>query len=84
MDVSDIFHFFCSKEGKGESEALGGEDFLLKIPGGGLPGGWARGGRGAGRVCAGNSGGGRGGKFLFSGPKFPPSPEQARKVAPDN
>ena len=35
VDVSDIFHFFCLGEGKGESEAPGGEGdiFLLKIPG---------------------------------------------------
>ena len=37
VDVSDIFIFFCSGSGKGESEAQGREgwDFLLKIPGGG-------------------------------------------------
>ena len=42
VDVSDVFNFFCSGEGKGESEApeRGGNDFLLKVPkGGGLPGG---------------------------------------------
>ena len=59
MDVSDIFS--CSGEGKGESEAPGGcgagDFFLSKIPGGGgvsrVGGG---GGRGAGRVFAGNWG----------------------------
>ena len=47
MDVSDIFIFFCSGEGKGESEApgKGGFGFLLKIPGKGAP----RGGRVGGR-----------------------------------
>ena len=73
VDVSDIFYFFfCLGEGKGESEPPGGggERFLRKIPrGGGLPCGW---GPGAGRVFAGNLGGG-GTKYFFSGPKFPPS-----------
>ena len=47
-DVSDIFIFFCSGRGKGESEAPGGRGihFLLKIPGGG--GVFRRGTRGAG------------------------------------
>ena len=47
MAVSDIF-FFCSGEGKGESEEPGGggDDFLLKIPGGGGVS-WAGGGGGA-------------------------------------
>ena len=43
--------FFCSGEGKGESEAPGGgrDDSLLKmLGGGGLPGGWGRGGEGPG------------------------------------
>ena len=39
VDVPDIFYFFCSGRGKGESEAPGGWGgeigFLLKIPGGG-------------------------------------------------
>ena len=37
VDVSDIFCFSCSGEGKGESKAPGrggGDDFSLKIPGG--------------------------------------------------
>ena len=41
-----FFIFVCSEEGKGESEAPGGGDFLLKIPGGGgLPdvGNWGGG-----------------------------------------
>ena len=63
VDVSDIFYFFCSGEGKGESEALGGDwgRFLLKIPGGrGVSPGRGGGGeeRGAGRVFVGNLGGG--------------------------
>ena len=34
MDVSDIFYFFCSGRGKGESEAPGGEGgrFFLENP----------------------------------------------------
>ena len=61
--------FFCSGEGKRESEAPGGEGgrFLLKIPGGGVS---RAGGGGAGRVFAGNLG--RGAKYFFSGSKFPP------------
>ena len=60
VDVSDIFYFSCSGEGKGESEAPGrwGGDFLLKIPGGGSPSRVGAGGRGAGRVFAGIFGGG--------------------------
>ena len=61
VDVSDIFFFFCSGEWKGEPEEPGGggDNFLLKIPGGGgvsRAGGGE--GRGAGRVFAGNLGGG--------------------------
>ena len=64
VDVSDIFYFFCSGEGKGgESEVPGeggGDDFFIENPRGGgvLPGGGGRGGREAGRVSAGNLGGG--------------------------
>ena len=38
MDVSNIFNFFCSGEGKGESGATarGGSVFLLEIRGGGV------------------------------------------------
>ena len=44
MDSSDIFSFFCSGEGKGESEAPGrGHDFFLIVPGGGVSRGWGRG-----------------------------------------
>ena len=60
VDVSDIF--FCSGEGKGESEAPGEVgDFLLKNPRRAGSPGWVRaggGGQGAGRVFAGNGGGG--------------------------
>ena len=53
VDVSDIFHFFCSGEWKGEFEAPGrggGAIFYGKSQGGGggLPGGWGRGGEGPG------------------------------------
>ena len=72
MDVSDLFYFFCSVEGKGESEAPegGGVGFLLKIPGGrGLSGegGWRWGG-----CLQGISRGGGGTKYIFSVPKRPP------------
>ena len=46
MDVSDIFYFFCSGEGKGDPEAPGegGGRFLLKSQeGGGLQDGRGRG-----------------------------------------
>ena len=74
VDVSDI-SFFCSEEGEGESGAPGGEgdDFLLKIPGGGAGGPHGMGGEARGRegVC-GEFGEGGGAKYFFSGPKFPP------------
>ena len=73
-----FFIFFCLGEGKGESVAPGrggGRVFYWNSQEGGggvLParggGGW----RGAGRVSAGNLGGG-GAKYFFSGPKCPPS-----------
>ena len=52
MDVSDIFYFFCSGEGKGESEVPGvwGGFFYWKIPGGGSPG-WVGGAGGGEGVC---------------------------------
>ena len=66
VDVSEIFYFFCSGEGKGESEAPGrggGSVFFMDNPRrGALPNGG--GGRGAGRVFAGNLGGG-GAKYFF-------------------
>ena len=69
MDVSDIFKFFCLGRGKGESEAKGGwgVDFLLKIPGGGSPGG--RGAKGPGGCLGelGNWGGGGLNVFFFRG-----------------
>ena len=76
MDVSDIFNFFiCSGRGKGESEARGagggGFDFLLKIPGGGSPGGGGAEGRGGCLRRTGELGGG-GAKYFCSGPKCPP------------
>ena len=60
MDVSDIFNFFCSGEGKGESGATGREGgwFLLKIPGGGGLQRGARGARGREGVCGEFGGGG--------------------------
>ena len=70
MDVSDIFYFFCSGRGKGESGAPGaggGSVFYWKSQeGGGVPGGG-----GAGKVGE-FLGGGGGPKYFFSGPKRPP------------
>ena len=66
VDVSDIFYFFCSGEGKGESGATwGGFGSLLKIPrrGGGLPGGVGKGREGVRREL----GGGGGLNFVFFG-----------------
>ena len=61
VDVSDIFYFFCSGEGKGESRRQeGGEGrFLIenaRTGGGGLPG--EGGGRGLESVCWEFGGGG--------------------------
>ena len=53
----------------------GGTIFIENFRRGGSPGGGG-GGRGAGRVFAGNWVGG-GGKYFFSGPKFPPRLECA-------
>ena len=68
------YFFFCSGERKGESEAPGGgrgNDFLLKIPGGGVSwpggGGGARGWQGA----CGEFGGGGGAKYFFWGRNSP-------------
>ena len=72
VDVSDIFNFFCSGEGKGESEAPGGGGGRFFIEnsrrGGGSPG-RGGGGRGAGRVSARNSGGGS--QIFFFGAEIP-------------
>ena len=71
------YFLFFSARGRGRGEygatGRGGVGFLLKIPrrGGASPGGEG-GGEGAGRVSAGNFGGG-GAKSFSSGPKFPPS-----------
>ena len=62
--------------GKGESEVGGGEcvDSLLKVPGGGSPGGRGAEGPGGCLRRTGNLGGGGVGlTFFFSGPKCPPS-----------
>ena len=65
--VSVLFYFFCSGEGKGESEAPGRGGGLLKIPrgGGGAP---RRGGGGCHRVCEGP--GGSAGNFFWGGAKY--------------
>ena len=71
VDVSDIFYFFCSGEGRRGCPNCrkGGVDFLVKIPGGG-----SRGRGGAGRVSVANWGIRGGGlNFFFAGPKCPPS-----------
>ena len=69
VDVLDIFYFFLLGEGEGgvrRDREGGGVGFLLKIPGGG---GLPRGGEGAGRESAGNSGelGGGGLNIFFRG-----------------
>ena len=73
MDVSDIFYFFCSGEGRGSprrQEGGGGAIFLWKIPGEGVSWvGGCGGGGGAGRVFAGNLG--RGGKYFFFWAEIP-------------
>ena len=55
MDVSDIFYFFRTGEGKEESEApgRGGGAVFIENPkrGGGLQGGRGRGASGLGGVC---------------------------------
>ena len=74
MDVSDIFYFFCPGEGKEESEAPGegGVRFFIENPrrGGVSRAGGGGQGRGAGRVFAGNLGGG-GAKYFFFGAEIP-------------
>ena len=60
------FNFFCSMEGKRESEAMRGGRFLfVEIPGGG--------GERPGGCLQGIWGGGGGVAKYFSGPKSPPS-----------
>ena len=62
VDVSDIFYFLLLGEGEWGSSRRGGGGgrFFIENPRrrGGLPGGWGRGGRGAGRVFVGKGGGG--------------------------
>ena len=71
VDIFDIFDFFCSGEGKGESEATrrAGGRFFIENPRGGLSeerkGG---GGRGPGGRLQGM---GRGAKFFFFGAEMP-------------
>ena len=75
MDVSDIFYFFCSGEGKGSprcQERGGVGFFFLKSQEGGFS--QDREGGGAGRGWEGVCGEifffGGGAKYFFSGPKF--------------
>ena len=77
VDVSNIFHFVpLGGRGRGSPrrrQVGAGVGFLLKMPGGGGNSPTREGGgRGAGRVSAGNFGGGAK-FFFFSGPKCPPS-----------
>ena len=73
MDVSDIFYFFCSGEGKGEPPRRreGGGRSFIENPrrGGGVPG-WGGGTEGPGGCLQGTRG--MGAKYFFSGPKGPP------------
>ena len=72
MDVSDIFHFFCSGEGKGESKAPGGVGrrfFFIEISGGGAFPGEGVGGGVPGGCLQGIWGGG--GNFFFFGAEIP-------------
>ena len=73
VDVSDIFKFFSARERGKESPRRWerGGQFFIESPRRGLPGGWGRRGRGAGRVFGLN--------IFFSGPKFPPRFEKRRK-----
>ena len=76
-----FFIFFCSGEGKGESEALGGEGaiFYGKFQEGVSPLWVGAGGKGPGGCLLGIWGGGGGANIFFSEPKCPPSYEKARK-----
>ena len=67
MDVSDIFYFFLVGEGEGGVRGAGGggDDFLLKIPGGG--GGVPGVGRGREGVCGKSGNLERGGAKYFLG-----------------
>ena len=74
VDVSDIFYFFCSGEGKGEGKGerdapRGGVRFLLKNARrrGGVSRERGEGGRGSGGCLRGIWGGGGGAKYFFSG-----------------
>ena len=77
MDIWDIYFFFCSGRGKGESEAPGGEgdwSFIESPRRGGVPG--VAGVGGAGRVSAAKLevyARGGGGLNIFFGAERPPS-----------
>ena len=84
MDVSDIFYFFCSGEGKGESEALGGAvGFSLKVPGRG-GGVWRGGGHPGMGVCLRGiwEFGGGGQFFFFFGAEIPTKGKGHQNRAP--
>ena len=76
VDVSDIFSFFFlfGGGGKGGGVRGGGRGGSVLIKnrgrGGGFRGGGVGGGRALGECLWGGEGGG--GKYFFSGPKFPP------------
>ena len=70
-----FFFFFLLGEGEGGIRGAGeggGWRLFIENPrrGGGLPGRWGQGGDGAGRVFAGNGGGGN---FFFGAEEFPPN-----------
>ena len=73
VDGSSFLFFSARGRGRGSlrHQEGAGVGFLLKIPGGAGGSPTRGGGGGAGRVSAGNFGGGP--KYFFSGPKCPPS-----------
>ena len=86
VDVSDIFNFFCSGQGKGKSRATGrggGVRFSVENPtGGGRRSRRMGGGGGREGVCS-ELGAGGGSKYFFPGPKRPPRLDVASRAPRD-